>query len=107
MPNKTEAIKMYIAKHLNTYGAPLGKRSCKYEHSDTCLGIAPESHFHGHMCKECRKYKMVGYYDARMIRRGEDGNPLRKGPGRPRKIEEAIVLPKKVSSRKLSTSKTG
>ena len=92
------AIKLIIAKHVKHYGAPLGKRKCKYEVTYDCFGIAADKHFEGHMCKACVSFKQNESYRKRMAKREQEGNPVRNGPGRPRKDECKV---KKGTSKKM------
>lgn len=104
MTNKAErtAIKILVAKHLKFYGAPVGQRKCKHNVSENCLDVDSEKQFEGHMCKQCVKHRQNDFYNQRMVRRGEAGNPVRDRVGRPRKVivEEAIVSEKKVTQKK-------
>lgn len=89
------ALQVLIDNYKQMFDAPVGKKRCGFVYSADCLGVASKNKFHYNMCKECVKVKMRILYDKRMIQRGKDGNPVRDGPGRPRKV---VVSPKKNKS---------
>ncbi len=71
-----EAMKIVHEKHERKYGAPLGKRSCRYEVSENCLKIGNERDKKGemqwrfHCCRPCMQQRYKEWYEARIEARG-------------------------------------
>lgn len=74
------ALRALKAAHRAKYGAPLGKRKCKSNTSEDCLGIGPEEEFNGHRCRECIKLMHRELYSKRL----EAAGKVRVGKGRPK-----------------------
>ncbi len=68
--DEKDAMKIIREKHERKYGAPLGKRSCKYGVSEDCLRVGAEYkkgvlQWRGHKCVPCLWLQHRELYDKR------------------------------------------
>jgi hypothetical protein len=102
-----EAMKVIREKHERKYDAPLGKRRCRYEMSEKCLGIAAEYNkkgvlqWSGHKCSNCVLHRHRTWYAKHV----EGREPKKRGrkplsESEKKKRERAASKRKKSSTQK-------
>ena len=83
------AFKLMKQAYKKKWGAPLGKRKCKYSTAKDCLGVADEDQFNGHKCLACVRQMHRELYAQRVLSQGKKlvgrGRPLGAKDLKPRK----------------------